>query len=820
MKSTERNKKPNQIPSSNANITTDTKANFFNTPLNPNRPPKQTYQLLDKKKNNNNPYRLIDSFDTSNNLYHTTKQKALQKDSNDQQNNRSIKQTNTNTNKNINSNKQKESIEKYSTRTVYNTSSNSSKNIKKAFENSLDTSNKTNTKQKRSKKVNCRINELTNTSSNINSNDYATSSNFNQRLYANSFISKKNQNKKVNTSPSLHSINSKSNNNIKVNNNATKKQQHKPNVNKTKMLNNSKSNKTVKYYSLNSKSNQRLIVPKTTINMQFDDKDGDGNANANDNDNSNRLVNMSLEKENETNITSILYLLTKTNNFLSDSFKKFIDFFPLNSKDSDNVLNKKNDEITGNDLLSLANNNRKILNWNLAKSELFFDINMIHTNIKELKERINSYPSGSNYNANDNRELKDNRNEKESQLRIKQNNQYFELCYSSIKDINTMLNDQIKEIDYDSNKLNESDIVINNNVDDVNNDKKNKCFNKNNEFHHNEEILIEKLPNGNGNNTNSNAYQNKKPIANVNIIGSVTNSNINVNVNVNVNIRRGNLKNSSSKNANYKKKKSKRKNKTKTGHQQAKKLISKRKFKNEICEDDGDNGNVESNIDSDVSLGNDQGGIVNCPKTNLFNVQKPKEENLKYKVYTSKSGFESSEHDEKSVSKIVIGEIESYKDIIEQDKISAFRNMRSKSSFNLKPKKKKEKAFSDYRILEDERQISDLLDDDEEDNDNDDMSHHAEDNDEEINDEFNDEMGSQSKHHLHLLPYHISKISFCKIFDRAHGKVKLTEDYQNINLPMGNKKKSLIDQRTQSKTFYINDKQGLEPQKNKECVIV
>ena len=58
---------------------------------------------------------------------------------------------------------------------------------------------------------------------------------------------------------------------------------------------------------------------------------------------------------------------------------------------------------------------------------------------------------------------------------------------------------------------------------------------------------------------------------------------------------------------------------------------------------------------------------VNVPRMNEFNVKKPKEQNLNYKPYQERSDIFESDEDDPNISgasKIVIGEIEAYKDII------------------------------------------------------------------------------------------------------------------------------------------------------------
>ena len=215
--------------------------------------------------------------------------------------------------------------------------------------------------------------------------------------------------------------------------------------------------------------------------------------------------------------------------------------------------------------------------------------------------------------------------------------------------------------------------------------------------------------------------------------------------------------------------------------------------------------------------------LIMLPKANEFNVQKPKEQNLNYKPYESHSDIFLSDNDENdvnvtSISKVVIGEIEAYKDIIEEDKLNNFKHQRSKSSFHLHNKIiNKKDLFKNIRILEDESQISDLENEDE--LFNMDMSSNIdedEDEDEyikELDDEFeieedfevDEEWGEITKrtNKQCKLPYHISKISFSKVFDETVGEFKITEDIQShIMIPMKKRKSSKKNNKNvkQSKT--------------------
>lgn len=242
------------------------------------------------------------------------------------------------------------------------------------------------------------------------------------------------------------------------------------------------------------------------------------------------------------------------------------------------------------------------------------------------------------------------------------------------------------------------------------------------------------------------------------------------------------------------------------------KLLSKKKFKNNYSDSD--------NVEEDTFIG-DNPVRVNVPRMNEFNVKKPKEQNLKYKPYQERSDIFESDEDDPNISgasKIVIGEIEGYKDIIEKDKVDMFKHQRSKSSFNLHNKISKRDYFKNIRILDEDNEISDLEDEfessEEEDN-------FEEDNELKIIDDeykFEDE-GIKKRNKNHLIPYHISKISFCKIFD-DNGNYKIKEDFENVNIPLS--KKQLKKLKSKSKRVFNkqSSKGNLEIQSvGKECIV-
>ena len=101
------------------------------------------------------------------------------------------------------------------------------------------------------------------------------------------------------------------------------------------------------------------------------------------------------------------------------------------------------------------------------------------------------------------------------------------------------------------------------------------------------------------------------------------------------------------------------------------------------------NVNSLKDIDSDgfftyeFNIGNEQINQINCVRTNNFDINKPKEENLKY---TFMKCEKESDISFSNVSKIIIGNIDGYKDIIETD-IKNNENTVSKCFSNLINKK-------------------------------------------------------------------------------------------------------------------------------------
>ena len=108
-----------------------------------------------------------------------------------------------------------------------------------------------------------------------------------------------------------------------------------------------------------------------------------------------------------------------------------------------------------------------------------------------------------------------------------------------------------------------------------------------------------------------------------------------------------------------------------------KEKIENKKLKEELSSEDMNNYNLMT--ENEQGLNNK----INEIKINNYIINKPKEENMKF----SSLKYNFSENDEKNeknseISKIIIGQIEGYKDIIEQDKSKSLMELLSRISFS------------------------------------------------------------------------------------------------------------------------------------------
>ena len=196
---------------------------------------------------------------------------------------------------------------------------------------------------------------------------------------------------------------------------------------------------------------------------------------------------------------------------------------------------------------------------------------------------------------------------------------------------------------------------------------------------------------------------------------------------------------------------------------------------------------------------------INIIKTNNYEVNKQKENNMKYTLLKE---FEEDEEDIKNVNKsqienIIIGKIEGYKDIIESDELNQKLELRSRSSFDIhmqtqkkiesqpqkliKKTKNKEKyknlanlsnkksPFLNMHILDDNSsEIEDLDFDSNEYRINDQLLNIEREY--EFEDMTTYENETKINNDTNLLPFHVSKISFCKYYDKNDGQYKTNEN--------------------------------------------
>ena len=215
---------------------------------------------------------------------------------------------------------------------------------------------------------------------------------------------------------------------------------------------------------------------------------------------------------------------------------------------------------------------------------------------------------------------------------------------------------------------------------------------------------------------------------------------------------------------------------------------------------------------------NDKETKINNIKINEFNVQKPKEENMKFTLL--KNRYEDEESKEETIkSKIIIGTIEGYKDIIESDKLNncffqrdnSINVLESNASNTLDnnslSRKINKKILQSFNIIDEnesnnieglerysnningfllnESEIKSILNYVEDENDIGDLSTTIL----KINKKYINSI---------LLPYHVNKISFMKKYNNQTKKYLIKENFNNDNIllidnnKISNKKKENI----------------------------
>ena len=257
--------------------------------------------------------------------------------------------------------------------------------------------------------------------------------------------------------------------------------------------------------------------------------------------------------------------------------------------------------------------------------------------------------------------------------------------------------------------------------------------------------------------------------------------------------------------------------------------------------------------EDNLEISNEKPININKIKINKFNVEKPKEANMKFKEYKSKSNLldESSINDcnISAISKIIIGEIEAYKDIIEKDNINN-NNLffqKSKSTLNLKNNFiNSNKNFNDnncinniesIQILDDDlEQISDLLYDDKNNSNNNVDSEEYITN---FNNNENDYIQTEEdilnqinndNKEKHLIPNNISKIKFSNrnnnnnvilinkelsnhVSNKTSKKTLELEEIYEVNNATNNIKNNKKDSNINKENLNVNNSN------NKDCII-
>ena len=261
------------------------------------------------------------------------------------------------------------------------------------------------------------------------------------------------------------------------------------------------------------------------------------------------------------------------------------------------------------------------------------------------------------------------------------------------------------------------------------------------------------------------------------------------------------------------------------------KQINKQKFENNInIMSEKKNKHINNMIDDeeldcDLNIESEHKSTINLIKINNFDVNKPRESNMKYTLLKENEDEEENKNINNSkIENIIIGKIEGYKDIMDSDELNKKTHLRSISSFNINKQTTKNKintvksknmkdlkafpknktSFINFNILDDNSsEIEDL-----------DFDY----NDFRINNQLiNIENGyefedmptneNETKLNNNLLPFQVSKISFCKYYDKNDGKYKINEniDTDIISLVQINKDSNkLNDNKNKKKTNLKN----------------
>ena len=216
------------------------------------------------------------------------------------------------------------------------------------------------------------------------------------------------------------------------------------------------------------------------------------------------------------------------------------------------------------------------------------------------------------------------------------------------------------------------------------------------------------------------------------------------------------------------------------------KLIKNKKEKNNVFEKKREKKSDKYTGEEILDTETEHKSEINKIKANNYDINKPKEINLKYTLLKGSEDEEDNLNVNKSqIENIIIGKIDGYKDIIEADELNKISKLKSKSSFDIHNKMakltKKEKAdknndknmksfsnnktsFVSMHILEDNSsEIEDL------DFDNNNYGINEQllniENEYEFENIATYENETKKINENNLLPFQESKISFCKYYD-------------------------------------------------------
>ena len=372
---------------------------------------------------------------------------------------------------------------------------------------------------------------------------------------------------------------------------------------------------------------------------------------------------------------------------------------------------------------------------------------------------------------------------------------------------NNYFNSKIKN----SNKSNKKKDYFSSFINSYTKDIKKYLINKKkiNIRNHNQEYCTISNSNFSKNNTNLDLFKNIDfQIFNKNAIEEYNNKNANTNKKIQKNKTniKGNEYNLKRVNLEEEEEKNKKINVLKF------KIIKNLKEKSNIFEKDREKDYDKNDGEDILDIETEHKNEINKIKANNYEINKPKEINLKYTLLKDPDYEEDNLNVNKSqIEKIVIGKIDGYKDIIESDELNRICKLRSKSSFDIHNKMnkliKKEKAdknndknmksfsnnktsFVSMHILEDNSsEIEDL------DFDNNNYGINEQllniENEYEFENMNTYENEAKNINENNLLPFQESKISFCKYHDRNDRKFKTDGNMDKDILSLINIKKDI-----------------------------